>query len=369
MYTKKEMRVKNVLLLIVLPFVLGIFLSFFPLLQKTYYTQLISPNAQNLQQQQQFVAKDPTIGTIFAKNHFWTATLAAQRKRTMIVTGDIVPVRSVNYQVVTRGDFTWPYQKTADVLRNADLTFINLETPLLTQCPVTTSGMVFCGDVRNVDGLVFAGVDLASLANNHAGNHGAQGVSETVQHLADKGIKTTGINGPTLMDIRGVRFAFLGYNDITKEQPGISNVDEKKIKQEIAEARKKADVVIVTMHWGVEYRAQPDARQKYLGHLAIDAGADLVIGNHPHWIQPIEFYKGKLITYAHGNFVFDQEWSVKTKQGVVGRYTFYDNKLVDVEYLPVFIQDYGQPHFLEGSDKQGILDEMKKQSEILRENG
>jgi poly-gamma-glutamate synthesis protein (capsule biosynthesis protein) len=99
--------------------------------------------------------------------------------------------------------------------------------------------------------------------------------------------------------------------------------------------------------------------------LAIDAGADLVIGNHPHWIQPVELYNGKLITYAHGNFVFDQEWSLETKQGVVGRYTFYDTQLVDVEFLPVLIENYGQPHFLMGAEKQFILDHMYSESQIL----
>ena len=102
-----------------------------------------------------------------------------------------------------------------------------------------------------------------------------------------------------------------------------------------------------------------------LGHFTIDSGADLVIGNHPHWIQPIEIYKGKLITYAHGNFVFDQEWSLKTKQGVVGKYTFYDNQLVDVEFLPIQIENYGQPFFLAGQAKKSILESMKIQSKIF----
>jgi poly-gamma-glutamate synthesis protein (capsule biosynthesis protein) len=166
--------------------------------------------------------------------------------------------------------------------------------------------------------------------------------------------------------VRGTTFAFLGYNDIGTKQEGISWADETTIKNDIANARKNADVVVVMYHWGIEYRDQPDGRQKYLGHLTIDAGADLVIGNHPHWIQPIEFYKGKLITYAHGNFVFDQEWSLKTKQGVVGKYTFYDNSLVDVEYFPVLIENYGQPTFLTGDEKKMILDDMKKQSTILK---
>src|SRR6185437_11714659 len=108
--------------------------------------------------------------------------------------------------------------------------------------------------------------------------------------------------------------------------------------------------------------------QSELAHLAIDSGADLVIGNHPQWIEPAELYKGKLITYAHGNFVFDQMWSEKTEEGIVGKYTFYDKRLIDVEYLPIKIEDYGQPYFLQGTDKQKILDQMKQDSEELANN-
>ncbi len=166
-------------------------------------------------------------------------------------------------------------------------------------------------------------------------------------------------------NIRGEKFAFLGYNDITKRQDGVSLADEKTMQKEIEEARKHADIVVVAFHFGAEYQAQPDKRQKELAHLAIDSGTDIVIGNHPHWIQPVEIYKDKFITYAHGNFVFDQMWSQKTREGVIGRYTFYDNKLVDVEFLPLQIDNYGQPHFVSGLQKQTILDDMQKQSEIL----
>lgn len=277
---------------------------------------------------------------------FYQQTQITEPKIVLIATGDIIPARSVNSKVIQYKDFSWPYLKTADVLKEADITFVNLEAPLLDNCPLTSEGMVFCGDSRNVEGLVFAGVDIASLANNHAGNYGSTGVEYTQNLLNNNGIKTTGIDGPAFIDIKGKKFAFLGYNDISKPQPGISNVDEEKIKTEIASAKQAAEIVIVAFHWGTEYRDQPDDRQKYLGHLAIDSGADLVVGNHPHWVQPVEIYKGKVITYAHGNFVFDQEWSQKTKEGVVGKYTFYGNKLIDVEFLPVLIEDYGQPHFV-----------------------
>ena len=97
-----------------------------------------------------------------------------------------------------------------------------------------------------------------------------------------------------------------------------------------------------------------------MAHLAIDSGADLIIGNHAHWIQPLEIYKDKLIMYAHGNFIFDQMWSQETREGVVGKYTFYNKKLVDVEYSPIQIDDYGQPHFVEGEQKERMLKNLHK---------
>lgn len=325
----------------------------------------LGPISNNIASPPSFKPTLPSIDKIFSADHSWVATLSAQKLRTVIATGDIIPARSVNYQVLQYKDFKWPYLKTAEALKNADITFINLEAPLLAKCPVTQEGMVFCGDERNVEGLDYAGVDIASLANNHAANYGSEGVQTTVKLLSDHSILTTGVNGPAIKEIRGMKFAFLGYNDIGGSQPGISNADEEKIKQEIGEARKQSDVVIVTFHWGIEYQPQPNKRQQYLGHLAIDSGADLVIGNHPHWIQPIESYKDKLITYAHGNFVFDQMWSQKTREGVIGRYSFFDKQLVDVELLPIQIEDFGQPYFVKQAKNDSILKEMKRESLIL----
>lgn len=310
----------------------------------------------------------PSIDQMFAQDHSLTSALPSDRKRVLIATGDVIPARVVNIQATKYRNFKWPYEQTADILRDADITFINLETPLIKNCPLVNDGMKFCGDEKNIEGLVFAGVDIASLANNHASNYDINAVASTADLLNSNGILVTGIDGPVYENIKGLTFAFLGYNDISKIQLGMSNAEEDKIQREIAQARQNADIVVVTFHWGAEYRNQPDERQKYLGHLAIDSGADLVIGNHPHWIQPVEIYKGKLITYAHGNFVFDQEWSLKTKQGVVGKYTFYDNQLVDVEFLPLQIENYGQPYFLTDNAKKAILESMKLESEKLQLN-
>lgn len=356
------MLIKLFILLLLSTLYLFFFFHKEQLLVKSTFVQgqnLSTPSTNTLPQ---FNAAIPSLDQIFSQDHTLTATLPNDKKRVLIATGDIIPARVVNIQTTKLRNFKWPYEKTADVLSNADITFINLEAPLIKDCPLVNDGFKFCGNDKNIEGLLFSSVDVASLANNHAGNYGLDAINYTATLLNNNGILTTGLNGPVYKDVRGLKFAFLGYNDIGYKQEGISWADETKIGADIAEAKKSADIVIVAFHWGVEYQDQPNNRQRYLGHFTIDAGADLVIGNHPHWIQPVEIYKGRLITYAHGNFVFDQEWSLKTKQGVIGRYTFYDKELVDVEYLPMLIENFGQPYFLEGIKKKSILKNMKEES-------
>lgn len=308
-----------------------------------------------------FIPSPVTAAVIFSEDHGWTATISADRIRTIIATGDVIPARSVNNAAVQKKSFIWPYEKTAELLKKADITVVNLETPLLTDCPVTVIGMNFCGDARHVEGLVYSGVDVAGLANNHAGNHGVAGIEETVSHLGRAGIAHTGTpSQPVVKDVRGVRFVFLSFNDIGAREQGIAWAENTEVRAGIETARKRGDVVIASFHWGAEYQRLPGVRQTELAHLAVDAGADVVLGNHPHWIQPPEMYKGKCIMYAHGNFVFDQEWSEETKLGVVGRYTFYDTALIDVEFIPIRIVEYGQPYLLESAAKRSVIDMLKQ---------
>lgn len=223
--------------------------------------------------------------------------------------------RTVNYKAVNAKNFNWPFEKTADVLKAADITFVNLEAPLVENCPVTNEGMIFCADTRHANGLAFAGVDLASMANNHAKNYGIEGINTTSNVLSKNSILTVGTSGAVIKNVKGVNFAFLAYNDVTQKQ-----------------------VETATLH---------------------------AVGNHPHWIQPIEFYRKKPILYSQGNFVFDQMWSEKTRIGIVARFVFYNTTLIDIELFPIKIYNYGQPHFLVGDEKGMILAQLEKESATL----
>ena len=263
---------------------------------------------------------------------------------TLIATGDIIPARSVNYKTITYKDFTWAWKNIAPILKSGDITVINLESPLLSDCPIVNDGFIFCGDKRHIEGLEYAGVDVATLANNHIGNFGKAGIDETVKLLRSRGIDVTGINEePPIRVVNNIRVGFLAYNDVGGYVEGVSGTDMSVMEKEIQTLRNNVDVLVVSMSWGEEYTTTPSVRQKELAHFIIDSGADLILGNHPHWIQPSEVYNGKYIMYAHGNTIFDQMWSEKTKTGVIGKYIFSGMRLQNVEFIPTYIQDYGQP--------------------------
>jgi poly-gamma-glutamate synthesis protein (capsule biosynthesis protein) len=288
--------------------------------------------------------------------------------RTLLVTGDIIPARGVDYFATARHDFLWPFRPTAAYTKNADITFVNLESPLFAGCAVNPGpSFTFCGDARFVDGLTLMGADVANLANNHLTNYGAEGVSLTEQLLNSHGILTTGEGPVAVINVRGIRFGFIGFNGVGRA------IDRVALKAGIARARQLADIVVVQFHWGKEYERQPMPDPGVptpddpvaIGHLAIDWGADIVIGNHPHWYQGVEIYKGKLITYAHGNFVFDQMWSEETREGVIGTYTFYGTQLVAATWKAYRIYDYGQPVFMDAHDSGVVLQTMEAASDQL----
>ena len=288
--------------------------------------------------------------------------------RTLLVTGDVIPARGVNYFATVRHDFLWPFRRTADYTKNADVTYINLETPLFAGCPVDpNSGFTFCGDARFVDGLTVMGAKVVNLANNHTSNYGAHGINLTTQLLLQHGMEVSGLGPVAVVDVRGIKFGFIGYNGVGRA------IDQAALKAGIANARQQADIVVVQFHWGKEYERQPMPDPHVptpddpveIGHLAIDWGADIVIGNHPHWYQGVEIYHGKLITYAHGNFVFDQMWSEETREGVIGTYTFYGTQLVSATWKSYRIYDYGQPVFMNAKDSVTALQTMEAASDQL----
>lgn len=354
-----ELMKKYLLLLCELFLTIGLLLVVQKLQTRKF--QLISPSKDslyrnNLSIDQIFHYADPTLASVKNNN---------PEEYTIIATGDVIPARSVNAKTVSLNNFNYPFEKTVGLLKSANAVFINLESPLIPHCQPTLEGMVFCGDQRNIQGLVYAGVTVVSIANNHAGNYGMSGVNSTVDLLKKNGIKVTGDGEPAIVTIKDKKFGFLGYNSIGSKEQGIAWADIPQIQQDIKNLKKQVDFVIVTFHWGIEYTSIPNSSQVELAHLAVDSGADLIIGNHPHWVQGIEEYKGKFITYAQGNYVFDQMWSEETREGVLGKYIFNNQGLKTVEFIPVIIDSYSQPRFAAEEEAKKILSRMKSSSQEI----
>ncbi len=278
----------------------------------------------------------------------------------LLLVGDIMLARSVNAKTLQSNNFNWPFEKIADFLDSADITFANLESPFFDNCPVTNSGTRFCAEPKMANSLALNGVDIVSLANNHAGDFGQEAIKQTKELLQQKKILFTGSSEAANFNLKDRRIIFLGYNDIYPSVSGINWADQATIETEISQADKDNDLVIVSFHWGEEYTFTPTNRQRQLARLAIDAGADLIIGHHPHWVQPVEIYNNKLIFYSLGNFIFDQMWSQPTRQGLAALIIFNQNNQPQVKFYPILIENFGQPNLLSSQAKQTIIDKLEQ---------
>jgi hypothetical protein len=248
-----------------------------------------------------------------------------------------------------------------EVIEGADLAMANFENPAPNRSTFHTSGTVFTADASLIDGLADAGIDYVSLANNHIGDAGDNGILQTIANVKKRGLKSSGAGKdlaaarkPAIFDVNGTRVAILAYDAIApsyhaaKGEPGSSKLTIKAVEAGVKAARKSgADVVIVFPHWGVEYRYSPFENQQKLAHQILDAGADMIIGNHAHYAAAIEIYKGKPIWYALGNFVFDQTWSEPTMEGITLELTFQGAELRQIRMWPHIILDKAQPNFLD----------------------
>jgi poly-gamma-glutamate synthesis protein (capsule biosynthesis protein) len=247
------------------------------------------------------------------------------------------------------------------LIKGADLALANFENPAPDRFRWHTSKTVFTADPRLIDGVVNAGIDYVSIANNHIGDAGDAGILQTIANLKERGLKYSGAGKdlaaarrPAMLEAGGIKVAVLGYDAIArayfagKDETGSSQLSLRRVTTDIRDARKAgADVVIVFPHWGTEYKRMPFAGQQQLARDIIDAGADMIIGNHAHYAAAMEVYEGKPIWYALGNFVFDQTWSEPTMEGITLELTFHGKELVQARMRPHIILDKAQPNFLD----------------------
>ena len=255
------------------------------------------------------------------------------------------------------------------LLQGADLAIANFENPAPNGFRWHTSGTVFSADPALIDGLVNTGIDYVSLANNHIRDAGARGIVETIANLDARRLAHGGAGRtlaearrPVLLDAGGTTVAILGYDTIARgyaagpDRAGNAQLSAAVAREDIAAAREAgADVVVVFPHWGTEYDATPFGSQRTLAKAVIDAGADMIIGNHAHWAAAMEIYQGRPIWYALGNFVFDQTWSEPTMEGITLELTFTGAELVQARMRPHIILDKAQPNFLDPAGDGAVV--------------
>ena len=267
-----------------------------------------------------------------------------------------------------------------ELVQGADLAIANFENPAPDAFRFHGSGTSFTANPAYIEGLRNAGIDWVSLANNHIGDAGRAGMLQTIRNVREHGIASSGLgknskaaHKAAILDVKGVKVGLLGYDAIARAYaagpttPGSARLTAKALKRDIRAARKAgAQVVIVMPHWGVEYRATPFAGQQKLARTAIDAGADMVIGNHAHWAGALEIHDDKPIWYALGNFVFDQTWSIPTMEGITLELTFNGTDLVQAKMRPHLILDRAQPNFLDPlGDGKAVLSQVFRASKGL----
>ena len=231
--------------------------------------------------------------------------------------------RTVGELIETEGPEA-PFLYTADTLRSADVTVGNLECPISARGTAEDKTYAFRAPLAAAESLAYAGFNLVNLANNHILDYGHLALADTLESLAAQDVQAVGAGmntleayAPVMIEVNGLRLAFLGYMDVPPatydyrsweagpNQPGVAWAHEERIQQGVTAAKAQADIVIVLVHNGYELVQQVASQQQKIAHLAIDSGASLVIGSHPHVLQRVERYKDGLIAYSMGNFVFD----------------------------------------------------------------
>ncbi|MCU0660560.1 MAG: CapA family protein [Candidatus Pacebacteria bacterium] len=251
----------------------------------------------------------------------------------LVFAGDIMLDRGVRQNVYAYfgGDYGRLFTHAPEVAR-ADIAFANLEGPASDKGADEGSIYSFRMEPKSLIAVRDAGFDVLSVANNHAGDWGREAFSDTLLRIQNAGMEFVGGGGnraeakqPKIIEKKGIKIGYLGFSDVgpawiraTETSPGILLANDPHFEQSIKDAAAQCDVLVVSFHWGEEYKTgEHTERQKDLAHRAIDAGAKLVIGHHPHVIQDTEHYNGGYIAYSLGNFIFDQAFSKDTMEGLL----------------------------------------------------
>jgi len=251
---------------------------------------------------------------------------------TLLFGGDMMLDRGVKNSVIknSNGDYSLLFEKL-NILKEVDIAFANLEGPASDQGSDKKNLYSFRMDPSAIPALKGAGFSILSVANNHVGDWGRDAYADTLSRLKENEILYTGggnneseAESPTIIEKNGMKIGYLGFSDVgpdwmkaTEDQAGLLLANNPRFDEIITNASKQVDYLVVSFHFGEEYQKKHNVRQEYLAHKAIDDGAKIVIGSHPHVAQDTEIYKNGFIAYSLGNFIFDQYFSKDTMQGML----------------------------------------------------
>lgn len=298
---------------------------------------------------------------------------------TLAAVGDVMIDASAR-EIVVREGYDYPFDATRMVLEGADITIANLEGPLTTRGKADPDKrFVFRSPPRKVArALAAAGFDVVSLANNHTLDYGAIGLADTIAALDAVGVRYIGAGAnlaaartPAIIEVGGKRVAFLAYNLTypenfwaTATHAGTAFAHRHHVIADTRAARRKADIVIVSFHWGQEVKTTLRAYQPALGRAAIDAGASLVIGHHPHILQGVEHYRDGVILYSLGNFAFGS-YSKRVRTSAIALVDFERGRIARVRMVPLDVYNprvLFQPQPLTGAAAEAVIDEIQQLS-------
>ena len=290
--------------------------------------------------------------------------LVDEKPITLLFVGDIMLDRGVENIWQKYNNSQYPFLNIFKEIEKADLAFGNLEGSISERGANLKIKYSFRFSQLVIDGLKFAGFDVLSLANNHSFDWGREALEDTVNILRENDILPIGAgmnyleaNSPAIKNIAGAKVAFLAYENIesnskydeaTKDLAGKSSFNLERVKEEIYAMKQLevADIIIVSMHWGEEYQLRSNKKQQEIGRALVEAGTDIIIGHHPHVIQEIERYKNGWIAYSLGNFIFDQNFSKETMEGLMLKAIIQDKKIVEIEPVEIKINSSFQPEII-----------------------
>ena len=257
------------------------------------------------------------------------------------------------------------------IFEEDDLTIVNMEGTLTEETTRVDKQFAFRGDPEYVKILTSSSVEAANVANNHSHDYGEKSFQDTVQTLEENGIKTFGYDDVAVLEVKGIRVGMFGIYELDDHLERIPQV-----KQDIAKLKdQNVDIIVAVFHWSNELVTVPDENQVTLAHLAIDEGADVVVGHHPHVVQGIDEYKGKMIAYSLGNFcfggnthptemdtfIFQQKFILDGKRNITGS----EYKVIPCRVSSETTYNNYQPTPLVGEEAKETMDKIEERSQEI----